>query len=52
MKTENFVSFFTLPIDADVKSRRIYEKKLTQYQHYFLKLMSIKFLMVNFSSNH
>jgi hypothetical protein len=26
MKTKSFVPFFTLPVDADVKSRKIYEK--------------------------
>jgi hypothetical protein len=28
MKTKSFVPFFTLPDDADLKSRKIYEKSL------------------------
>jgi hypothetical protein len=29
MKTILFVPFFTLPVDADVESRQIYEKAVT-----------------------
>jgi hypothetical protein len=52
MKTKSVVTFFTLPVDADVKSKKNYEKKLEQYQDYSLILMTIRFFITNFSSNH
>jgi hypothetical protein len=52
MKTKNVVSFFTLPVDADVKSKKIFEKTGTvpillsqthdhKYFHYKFLLKSL-----------
>jgi hypothetical protein len=51
MKTKTYVAILTLPVDADVKRRKIYEKTGT-VTDYFLKLMTIRFFKKNFFSNH
>jgi hypothetical protein len=53
MKTKSFVPFFTLPVDADVKSRKIYEKTDTvqdyflKAQTYYHKIFHYKFLLTS-----
>jgi hypothetical protein len=54
MKTRSFVAFFTLPADADVKRRKMYEKKKTGTTPRLLPQAHDQkvFFIINSSSNH